>query len=46
MAELIPKPERMKKSQRPMPEQDPKKRVCNFDEVPLGYTTEDAIYEA
>jgi glutamate synthase (NADPH/NADH) small chain len=29
-----------------MPEQDPKERIRNFDEVPLGYTVEDAIYEA
>ena len=29
-----------------MPEQDPKKRIRNFDEVPLGYTKEGAIYEA
>ncbi len=46
MAEMIPKPERMKRSPRQMPEQDPKKRIRNFDEVPLGYTAEDAIYEA
>jgi len=46
MAEMIPTPERMKRSQRPMPEQDSRKRIRNFDEVPLGYTTEDAIYEA
>ncbi len=46
MADAIPKPKRMKMFQRPMPEQDPKKRINNFDEVPLGYTTEDAIYEA
>ncbi len=36
----------MKRSQRPMPEQDPKERTLSFDEVPLGYTNEDAIYEA
>lgn len=46
MADMIPTPERMKRSQRPMPEQDPKKRTHNFDEVPLGYTAEDSIYEA
>jgi len=46
MADMIPTPERMKRSQRPMHEQDPKKRIRNFDEVPLGYTAEDAIYEA
>ncbi|HID60332.1 MAG TPA: FAD-binding protein, partial [Hadesarchaea archaeon] len=36
----------MERSPRRMPEQDPKKRVQNFEEVPLGYTEEDAIYEA
>jgi glutamate synthase (NADPH/NADH) small chain len=30
----------------PMPEQDPAERVKNFDEVPYGYTAEDAIREA
>jgi glutamate synthase (NADPH/NADH) small chain len=29
-----------------MPEQDPKKRVKNFDEVALGYTPEQAVAEA
>ena len=29
-----------------MPEQDPKKRIHNFDEVPYGYTEELAITEA
>lgn len=46
MADMIPVPERMKMSQRPMPEQDLGKRIRNFDEVPLGYKKEDAIYEA
>ena len=35
----------MDKRQR-MPEQQPKKRACNFDEVALGYTHEQAISEA
>jgi glutamate synthase (NADPH/NADH) small chain len=30
----------------PMPEQDPKERIRNFREVPLGYTEELAIQEA
>ncbi len=30
----------------PMPEQDPKVRIGNFDEVPLGYTPEQARAEA
>lgn len=46
MAETIPVPERMKRPPRSMLEQEPKKRVKNFDEVPLGYTKEDVIYEA
>ena len=29
-----------------MPEQDPKKRIQNFEEVPFGYTEETAIIEA
>jgi glutamate synthase (NADPH/NADH) small chain len=45
-AEMIPVKERMERIQRQMPEQDPEERIHNFDEVPLGYTKEDAIYEA
>jgi glutamate synthase (NADPH/NADH) small chain len=30
----------------PMPEQAPEQRIHNFDEVPLGYTAEQAIQEA
>jgi glutamate synthase (NADPH) small chain len=29
-----------------MPEQNPKKRIRNFEEVPIGYSTETAIIEA
>ncbi|HRR40997.1 MAG TPA: NADPH-dependent glutamate synthase [Syntrophales bacterium] len=29
-----------------MPEQDPKERIKNFEEVPYGYTTEQALLEA
>ena len=29
-----------------MPEQDPKKRISNFNEVPLGYTADIALKEA
>ncbi len=46
MAETIPVVERMKRPPRPMKEQGPKERVKNFDEVPLGYSAEDAIFEA
>jgi len=46
MAEPIPVSERLKKSPRPMREQGAKERVKNFGEVPLGYTAEDAVYEA
>lgn len=38
--------ERMKIPRQPMGEQDPKERVKNFYEVPLGYTEEQAIEEA
>ncbi len=30
----------------PMPEQDPDSRIRNFEEVPLGYTEEQAVLEA
>ncbi len=41
--------EKQKKKQKtrvPMPQQDPKKRIQNFNEVPLGYSEEDALLEA
>lgn len=34
------------KNKHPMPEQHPKQRIKNFDEVPLGYSLETAIAEA
>jgi len=34
------------KEKNPMPEQDPKKRIKNFNEVPYGYSKETAIEEA
>ena len=40
----MPKP--MKKQRVPMPEQDPKERIHNFNEVALGYTWELALEEA
>ena len=46
MAEMIPIKERMKRNTVPMPEQKPQDRIHNFKEVPLGYTKEEAIYEA
>ena len=36
----------VKKEKHPMPEQDPKKRIKNFNEVPYGYSKETAIAEA
>jgi len=36
----------VKKEKHKMPEQDPKKRITNFDEVPFGYSPEVAIEEA
>ncbi|UCB58012.1 MAG: NADPH-dependent glutamate synthase [Thermoplasmatales archaeon] len=36
----------VKKEKYPMPEQDPKKRIKNFDEVPYGYDEQTAIEEA
>jgi glutamate synthase (NADPH/NADH) small chain len=38
--------DRLKIPRQPMPEQDPKVRARNFDEVPLGYTPETAKIEA
>jgi len=38
--------ERLKIPRQPMPEQEPKVRARNFDEVPLGYTPETAKLEA
>jgi glutamate synthase (NADPH/NADH) small chain len=35
-----------KKQKQPMPRQDPRVRVRNFDEVALGYTEEQAVREA
>jgi glutamate synthase (NADPH/NADH) small chain len=40
-------PDRPSKAPRqPMPEQPPQERIHNFDEVPLGYTPEQAVAEA
>lgn len=36
----------VKKEKHPMPEQDAKKRIKNFDEVPYGYDAKTAIAEA
>ncbi|HAZ18911.1 MAG TPA: dihydropyrimidine dehydrogenase, partial [Clostridiales bacterium] len=36
----------MQKNKVPMPEQDPKIRIENFQEVTLGYNDEDAMLEA
>ena len=36
----------IQKTRTPMPEQDPKLRAKNFDEVPLGYSAEQARQEA
>jgi len=46
MAEMIPPKERMQREQISMRQQEPKERIHNFKEVPLGYTQEQAIYEA
>lgn len=46
MAEMLPIKERMKQEQVPMKEQPSADRIHNFNEVPLGYSREDAIKEA
>jgi len=37
---------RKMKEKHPMPEQDPRERIKNFDEVPFGYDAETAVKEA
>jgi glutamate synthase (NADPH/NADH) small chain len=45
--EKVEKKEKKEKIPRqPMPEQDPKARIGNFDEVPYGYSEETAMLEA
>jgi glutamate synthase (NADPH/NADH) small chain len=46
MAEMIEMKERTKREQVPMKEQSPSDRIHNYNEVPLGYTKEEAIFEA
>lgn len=46
MAEMIDMKERTSREQVHMREQLPSDRIHNFEEVPLGYTKEEAIYEA
>ena len=41
MSEKTPRPARQE-----MPQQDAHKRIYNYDEVALGYTTEQALTEA
>lgn len=42
----ISKKERMQIPRVTMPEQDPKERICNFNEVPYGLSIEQAVQEA
>jgi len=46
MAKMIPVKDRAKRVQRAMSERAVKERIQDFNEVPLGYDKEDAIYEA
>lgn len=46
MAEEEKKPRKIVPKKYPMPEQDPKERIKNFDEVPLGQDPQTAILEA
>lgn len=41
-----PKKARVKIPRQPMPEQDPRRRRTNFEEVPRGYSEETAVLEA
>ncbi|MBN2082906.1 NADPH-dependent glutamate synthase [bacterium] len=45
MSDLQAKP-KIKVPRQPMPEQDPKERSHNFNEVPFGYSDETAVLEA
>lgn len=44
--EATPKKARVKVPRQPMPEQDPRRRRTNFEEVPRGYSEETAMLEA
>ena len=44
--EATPKKGRVKTPRQPMPEQDPRRRRTNFEEVPRGYSEETAMLEA
>ncbi len=46
MPEEEKKPKKIIPKKYPMPEQDPKERIHNFDEVPLGQDAQTAILEA
>ena len=46
MEEKTEKSRKEKIPRQAMPEQDPKERIRNFEEVPRGYTPETAILEA
>lgn len=46
MAEMLPLKDRVKQEPISMREQNPSVRIKNFDEVPLGYSKEEAIKEA
>jgi glutamate synthase (NADPH/NADH) small chain len=46
MAEAEKKPKKLVPKKYPMPEQDPKERIHNFNEVPLGQDAQAAIAEA
>jgi len=46
MADMLPIKERLKIKRHEMPTLDPEKRGKTFEEVPTGYTVEDAISEA
>ncbi len=46
MIERIRPAEKFKRPRVPMKEQDPKERIKNFDEVPYGYSLQEAIDEA
>jgi glutamate synthase (NADPH) small chain len=45
-AAVQPKPRKARVPRQPMPEQDPRRRRTNFEEVPKGFSEETAIVEA
>src|SRR5213083_3002672 len=46
MADEVTKPKKTRIPRQPMPEQSPRRRAQNFEEVPKGYSADAAVIEA